>query len=173
MTELRDDGVFVSHIRDAIDRISSSVQGVSEAEFMSAPLIQDAVIRQIQIVGEAAKKLSSPYAESSPSIAWKDIAGMRDKLVHDHMGVDLAAVWDKATRDIPNLKTELERLGSSDTESKQRLTDGYRCGRFAPLPFGTCLRLGAGSLPLTGFLAPARRKPYHVILHAFLMVLTG
>ncbi|HSJ23172.1 MAG TPA: DUF86 domain-containing protein [Longimicrobiales bacterium] len=117
MTELRDDGVFVSHIRDAIDRISSYVQGVSEAEFMSAPLIQDAVIRQIQIVGEAAKKLSSTYIDKSPSIPWKDIAGMRDKLVHDYMGVDLAAVWDTATRDIPNLKIELERVGSSDAGS--------------------------------------------------------
>jgi uncharacterized protein with HEPN domain len=117
MTEPRDDGVFVSHIRDAIRRISSYLQDVSEAQFMSTPLIQDAVIRQIQIVGEAAKKLSRSYIEASPSIPWRDIAGMRDKLVHDYMGVDVAAVWDTATRDIPALFAELERLGSSDAGS--------------------------------------------------------
>ena len=117
MTAPRDDRLFVSHIQDAVARISSSLKDVSEAQFMSTPLIQDAVIRQIQIVGEAAKKLSRSYVEASPSIPWKDIAGMRDKLVHDYMGVDLTAVWDTATRDIPNLQAELERLGSSDAGS--------------------------------------------------------
>jgi uncharacterized protein with HEPN domain len=117
MTEPRDDRVFVNHIHDAIARISSYLKDVNEVKFMATPLIQDAVIRQIQIVGEAAKKLSRSYVEASPSIPWKDIAGMRDKLVHDYMGVDLAAVWDTATRDIPNLQAEMERLGSSGAGS--------------------------------------------------------
>jgi uncharacterized protein with HEPN domain len=117
MTVPRDDRVFLSHIHDAIGRIASYLQDASEAQFMSTPLIQDAVIRQIQIIGEAAKKLSLTYVEARPSIPWKDIAGMRDKLVHDYMGVDLSAVWDTATRDIPNLQAELERLGSSGAGS--------------------------------------------------------
>jgi uncharacterized protein with HEPN domain len=113
MTAPRNDGVLLSHIGDAIQRIALYIEGVSEAEFMSAPLVQDGVIRQIQIIGEAVKKLSPTVTQSSSSIPWKDIAGMRDKLVHDYMGVDLAAVWVTATEEIPALRAELERLGDT------------------------------------------------------------
>lgn len=114
MTAPRDDDVLLSHIGDAVQRISSYLDGVSETQFMNSPLIQDGVIRQIQIIGEAAKKLSPAFIERSRNIPWKDIAGMRDKLVHDYMGVDLSAVWDTATLDIPALESELRALGRSD-----------------------------------------------------------
>jgi uncharacterized protein with HEPN domain len=74
MTAPRDDGVLLSHIGDAVQRISSYLDGVSETQFLNSPLIQDGVIRQIQIIGEAARKLSPSFIERSYAIPWKDTA---------------------------------------------------------------------------------------------------
>lgn len=114
MSAPRDDSVYLDHIRDAIARITSYVEGISEATFLETPLIQDPVIRQIQIIGEAARRLSRELQQQTPAIPWKDVMGMRDKLVHDYMGGDLAAVWDTATNDVPALSEQLKhRSGSS------------------------------------------------------------
>jgi uncharacterized protein with HEPN domain len=67
-------------------------------------------MHQIQIIGEAASRLSAPFRTRSMTIPWKDIVGMRQKLVHDYMGVDLEAVWETAVKDIPVLKAELQKL---------------------------------------------------------------
>src|SRR5687768_8944490 len=100
MSAPRDDAAYLRHIKDAITRIESYLIGHSESSFMSTPLVQDAVIRQIQIIGEAANRLSSEFVARVPRIPWTDIVGMRHKLVHDYFGVDLGAVWDTATRDL-------------------------------------------------------------------------
>lgn len=67
---------------------------------MADELVQDGVIRQLSIIGEAVKQLSGDVRDMHPAIPWRDIAGMRDKLIHDYFGVDLEAVWDTATRDL-------------------------------------------------------------------------
>jgi uncharacterized protein with HEPN domain len=110
MSEPRDNSVYLGHIRDAIARIESYLQGVSEAEFFSTPMVQDAVMHQIQIIGEAASRVSSSLKAQSNHIPWRDIIGMRSKLVHDYMGVDLEAVWETARKDIPLLKSTLNDL---------------------------------------------------------------
>lgn len=117
MSAPRDDTVFVRHIRDAIARIESYLDGVTEEAFLRTPIVQDAVIRQIQIIGEAAKRLSNSFRDSTPAIPWADIAGMRDKLVHDYMGVQLDAVYETAARDIPALKVQLDRMDGPGTGS--------------------------------------------------------
>jgi uncharacterized protein with HEPN domain len=103
MNEPRD-GAYLQHIRDAIASIETYITGLDEPSFQSSQLIQDAVIRQLMIIGEAAKRLSADFKTTRPNVPWRQIAGMRDKLVHDYLGVDLAAVWDTATIDLPALK---------------------------------------------------------------------
>jgi len=106
----RDDSVYLQHILDAIVRIEEYLLGVSEETFYQQYLVQDGVIRQLEIIGEATKRLSQEVRAQCPSIPWQDIAGMRDKLIHDYFGVDLDAVWLTTRDDMPVLKAEVARL---------------------------------------------------------------
>lgn len=110
MSMPRDGSVYVEHIRGAIERIESYLKGIGEEEFSETPLLQDGVIHQLQIIGEASKRLPIDLQEKMPGVPWKDVAGMRDKLVHDYFGVDLEAVWDTVMKDLPVLKAELSRF---------------------------------------------------------------
>jgi uncharacterized protein with HEPN domain len=104
----KEDTLYLDHILESISKIERYTNGLTEERFISDELIQDGVIRQLQIIGEAAKRLSDQTKSDYPSVEWKDIAGMRDKLVHDYFGVDLAAVWDTVRKDLPILKKALK-----------------------------------------------------------------
>lgn len=80
---MKDDLAYIEHILDAISRISKYIKDVSSEEFERNDMIQDAVIRNFQIIGEATKKISSRLILSKPGIPWKEMSGMRDKLIHD------------------------------------------------------------------------------------------
>ena len=98
------DLIYLEHVIDAIDRIEEYIEGVTEIKFKSTSLIQDGVIRQIEIVGEALRNVSREFRQKYSYLPWEDAIGMRDKLIHDYMGVDLERVWETATLDIPRLK---------------------------------------------------------------------
>jgi len=107
---IKDDTVFLRHILDAINKIQEYIKGMDYEGFRVSNLVQDGVIRQLEIIGEAAKNLSQDFREKHPYIPWKDMAGMRDKLIHQYFGVDIAGVWDTAEQDIPTLKSNLIKL---------------------------------------------------------------
>lgn len=105
----KDDTVYLKHILDAIQKIEEYTKDIAYEEFTRNNLIQDAVIREIEIIGEAAKALSGEFKTNS-DIPWKKIAGMRDKLIHHYFGVDLNAVWKVVKQDLPVLKNGVEKL---------------------------------------------------------------
>jgi uncharacterized protein with HEPN domain len=111
----KDDSVYLKHIIDAISRIQDYTKGVKYKDFIKNHLLQDGVIRQLEIIGEATKKLSNDTRQKNPEIPWKDMAGFRDKLIHDYFGVDLDAVWEAVERDIPTLKGKLTPLIGKET----------------------------------------------------------
>jgi uncharacterized protein with HEPN domain len=106
----KDNSVYIRHIIKAIERIEEYTKEINQKKFKDSHLIQDAVIRQIQIIGEASKKLSIDITEKYKDIPWRDITGMRDKLVHDYFGVDVEAVWKTVVSDIPELKDKIKNI---------------------------------------------------------------
>jgi len=78
---------YLKHIHDCINKIKEYTQGVNQNDFLKNSLLQDEVIRNLEIIGEATKRLDQQFRFKYPRIEWKKIAGMRDKLVHDYMGL--------------------------------------------------------------------------------------
>lgn len=103
----RNDTVYLRHILDAITWIETYTAGFDQSRFLSSNLVQDAVIRQIEIIGEASKTLSAEVRESNPGVPWSDIVGMRNILAHDYIGVELESVWLTIQKDLPTLKAKV------------------------------------------------------------------
>jgi len=102
-----EDKVFIGHILESIDLIQSYTERLIKEEFFSLPQVQDAVIRRLEIIGEAVKNLSSEVKQKRPDVPWRQIAGMRDVLIHEYFGVDLGLTWKTVEKDLPLLKQEL------------------------------------------------------------------
>ncbi len=107
---MKDDDVFLKHVLDSINQIEEYVDGMGYEDFVSNRLVQDGVVRQLEIIGEATKNLSPELREKYPKTPWEDIAGMRDKLIHHYFGVDLEVVWDTVEKDLPALKKQVKKI---------------------------------------------------------------
>lgn len=106
---MKTDLAYLRHIMDSIAKIESYAT-VQKEEFMTVSHWQDAIIRNLEIIGEATKQLSKPLKEQYPDIPWRNIAGLRDVLIHNYMGVDLESVWNVIENDLPSLKEQLGRI---------------------------------------------------------------
>ncbi len=106
---MKDDRIYLLHIRDAIHRI---IEYTAEGEgaFFASAKTQDAVVRNLEIIGEAAKNLSEGLKTRHASVPWKRIAGMRDKMIHEYFGVNLQLVWQVVERELPQLKAATESI---------------------------------------------------------------
>jgi uncharacterized protein with HEPN domain len=94
------DAVFLGHMLTAVERISELIGKVDRETFDRDWVIQDAVIRELEILGEAAGRLSDEFVADHPEIPWREITGMRHKLIHDYFFVDLNIVWRTATANV-------------------------------------------------------------------------
>ncbi|MEA3246221.1 MAG: DUF86 domain-containing protein [Gemmatimonadota bacterium] len=106
---MKDDRAFLGHMHDALTRIAEYTTGGRE-DFLADARTQDAVVRQLEILGEAAKRISAVTRALAPDVPWSRIAGMRDRLIHDYVGFDLAIVWQVVERDAPGLRDAISRL---------------------------------------------------------------
>lgn len=103
------DALFLRHDLDAVIDIASFTSE-GRAAFMTDRKTQSAVIRQLEVIGEAAKNLSPELTQSETGVPWRQIAGARDRLIHAYFSVDLDAVWSMVERDLPTLRVNIERI---------------------------------------------------------------
>jgi uncharacterized protein with HEPN domain len=103
------DEVYLRHILDALDRVAAYTKGGRKV-FMDDPMIQDATVRNLEIVGEAAKNVSREFRDRHTEVSWSSMAGMRDVLIHNYMGVDLVIVWDVVENRASPLREQISGL---------------------------------------------------------------
>jgi uncharacterized protein with HEPN domain len=101
---------YIRHILDEIDYILAQVPNTDFASFQKDATLKRAFVRSIEIIGEAAKKLSEDVKARQQDIEWRKVTGMRDRLIHDYFGVDYTIVWDVATTKLPELRVKLQAL---------------------------------------------------------------
>jgi len=100
---------YLEHILECIIRIQDYTRGYDLESFLASSMVQDSVIRNLEIIGEASKQLNPDFRSKHPHIPWKQMAGMRDKLIHDYLGVDLWAVWGVVERILPALREDIRK----------------------------------------------------------------
>lgn len=115
---MKDETIFIEHIKEAIENIEEFTRGVTKNKFFKSKEKQYAVIRAIEIMGEATKNISTTFRNRYPDIPWTKIAGMRDRLIYHYFGVNLERVWEAVKRDFPTLKKQIKQILDKSSENK-------------------------------------------------------
>jgi len=110
MKAKKDPKIFLGHIIECIEEIEKNICEMSEVEFSESTMVQDAIVRRLEIVGEAVRNIPDSFRKKYPAIPWKKIAGLRDILIHEYFGVDMSLVWKIINKDIPKLKIQIINL---------------------------------------------------------------
>lgn len=110
MTTEQANNLRLHHILEATGHISDFIEGVSSEEFENNYEKQSAVIRQFEIIGEAAGKLSFAFTERHKEIDWPKVVSMRHKMIHDYFEVNISIIWDTAIDDVPLLKKQVQKI---------------------------------------------------------------
>lgn len=107
---MKDDLVYIGHMLDMAQKAASFLEDVDRQAFDADEQLRLALRHLIQIIGEAARRVSPEYRDTHPEIPWKDIVGMRSKIVHDYFDVDENAVWETVTQELPTLVRQLKKI---------------------------------------------------------------
>ena len=104
----KDNAVYIEHMLDSILRIDEYVK--SKEHFYASNLVQDAVVRNLQVMAESSQRLSDEIKNNYPDIPWNDISGFRNVLVHDYLGIDLDVIWSVVELELPRLEKVLNEI---------------------------------------------------------------
>jgi uncharacterized protein with HEPN domain len=107
---MMDDRAFLLHIRDALHEVRQFVEGTGYEGFLEDRMMQNAVMRSFEVVGEAARLVSPEFRDAHPDVPWRLMGDFRNKLIHDYFALDLEVVWNTATEDAPMLLAQIEGL---------------------------------------------------------------
>ena len=102
--------IFLHHILESTEEVENHMRDISEEQFSRDIKTQDAVVRRIEIIGEVAKNLPVSFKKKYPEVEWREIAGMRDKLIHHYFGIKMDIVWETSRKDLPKLKRQVSKI---------------------------------------------------------------
>jgi uncharacterized protein with HEPN domain len=105
-----DELAYIKHMLDEARYLAGTAANLEQTDFLADPTLQRAFVRSLEIMGEAAKHVPEPFRTRHPFIPWRAMAGMRDRMIHDYLGVDYGIVWDVVKNKAPALRIDLERI---------------------------------------------------------------
>jgi len=114
----KDPLIFIKHILEAIDALESYSKGFSRETLLTDRMRKDAIVRELEIIGEAVKNLPKDFTAKYPQVEWSDIARTRDIIIHRYFGIDLNEIWNIVTKDLPKLKKDISEILEKEKKSK-------------------------------------------------------
>ena len=107
---MKDEKLYLIHAGECIQRVEDYIGTDGKEKFMASPMVQDAVLRNLQVLAESTQHVSEERRAAHPEVEWRKITGFRNVLVHDYLGVDLERVWNIVENDLPGLKRAIGEM---------------------------------------------------------------